>query len=51
MDVINTFRAEFPVIAGAPWSFAISLTVVGLIIWAVVRWSKAKEIGDLESRG
>lgn len=50
MDPINTFRSEFPVIAGAPWSFAIGLTVIGLLIWTVVRWSKAKEISDLESR-
>src|SRR5688500_8711357 len=49
-DAIKAIRDEWPVISGAPWSFAAAVVSVGLLIWAAIKASYAVRLASLQSR-
>lgn len=49
-DLISTLKENWAVIADAPLAFAIWTLILLAIIWAIVTWAKANQVGDLESR-
>lgn len=49
-DIIKTVKDEWPVISGAPWSFAAAVIAVGVFIWVAIKGSYAVRLASLQSR-
>jgi hypothetical protein len=49
-DIVKVIKDEWPVISGAPWSFAAAVVAVGLLIWLAVKTSYAVRFASLQSR-
>jgi hypothetical protein len=49
-DVVSTLKANWSVIAQAPWAFAVWTVVIAGVVWAVINHLKANRIEALEGR-
>ncbi|WDA11591.1 hypothetical protein [Paracoccus marcusii] len=47
--LVTTLSAEWPVIAGAPWSFVGSVAVVAVVVWGVLQWAYTTRMANLNS--
>jgi hypothetical protein len=48
--IVETFKKEWPVISGAPWSFALAVAAVIVLVATAYRVFYGKRLGDLEER-
>lgn len=50
MGFLTKLQAEWPVIAQAPWNFALAVAIVTAVVWIVMQWRYRETIAKLKER-